>query len=107
MLNTIYIPKTENLNKNILSGNTVSNNDYVGIELYSSNTNPIYSNYFDNAINAYDSSNNIWNISKTPGTNIIGGSWLGGNYWRDYAESDTDGDGLGDTLLPSLLPIIL
>ena len=43
MLNTIYIPKTGNRNRNILSGNTDSNNDYADIELYS----------VDNAINAY------------------------------------------------------
>ncbi|HII01029.1 TPA: hypothetical protein HA351_05035 [Methanosarcinaceae archaeon] len=50
--------------------------------------------------NVYDDGNNIWNIKKTPGTNIVGGPFLGGNYWSDYAGSDTDGDSLGDTLLP-------
>jgi uncharacterized repeat protein (TIGR01451 family) len=65
-----------------------------------SSDNTIYNNYFNNTNNAYDDGNNIWNTTKTAGTNIIGGSWLGGNYWSDYAGTDTDGDGLGDTLLP-------
>jgi hypothetical protein len=35
-----------------------------------------------------------------PGTNIIGGSYMGGNYWHDCTGKDLDGDGLGDTSLP-------
>lgn len=41
-----------------------------------------------------------FNLVKTPGRNIIGGSFLGGNYYDDYGGQDTDGDGLGDTDLP-------
>jgi len=80
--------------------NNIGNNTYGIFILYFSNNNLIYNNYFDNIINAYDEGNNIWNISKTSGTNIVGGPYLGGNYWSDYTGVDTDGDGLGDMNLP-------
>jgi hypothetical protein len=38
-----------------------------------------------------------WNIEKTPGANIIGGPYLGGNFWDDYEGVDNDSDGIGDT----------
>ncbi len=88
-------------NNNTLSSNNVSNNrNGGGIYLSYSSNNAIYNNYFNNTINAQDNGHNFWNITKTAGTNIIGGHWIGGNYWSDYAGSDLDGDGLGDTLLP-------
>ena len=87
-------------NDNKLTNNTISNNSYYGIYSESSNNNLIYNNYFNNTKNAHDDGKNIWNISKTVGTNIIGGPYLGGNYWSDYAGEDLDEDGFGDTLLP-------
>lgn len=46
----------------------------------------IYNNYFDNINNLlfYDPIySNHWNISKTLDTNIIGGSYTGGNFWAN------------------------
>ena len=85
---------------NNFTGNNASNNDYCGISLESSSNNTIYNNYFNNTNNAYDDGTNAWNITKTAGTNIIGGPYLGGNYWSDYAGVDPNYDGLGDTLVP-------
>jgi parallel beta-helix repeat protein len=86
-------------NNNAFMNNTIESNNY-GIHLESSSNNLIYNNYFNNTNNARDTENNIWNTTKINNTNIIGGPYLGGNYWHDYTGSDTIGDGLGDTLTP-------
>ena len=92
----IYLQDSGN---NIITNNTAYSN-ICGIYLYSPSNNTIYNNYFNNTNNAYDDGDNIGNITKTDGTNIIAGSWLGGNYWSDYTGEDSDGNGLGDTQIP-------
>jgi parallel beta-helix repeat protein len=86
---------------NTLANNTANSNRYSGIYLCSSNNNLIYNNYFNNTNNAYDyNGTNVWNVTPTAGTNIIGGSLLGGNYWGDYTGTDPEGDSLGDSEYP-------
>ncbi|HUV03440.1 MAG TPA: NosD domain-containing protein, partial [Desulfobacteria bacterium] len=96
--NGIRISQTTNAT---ISGNRVCNNSGSGIRLDSSTNNTIYNNYFSNIYNAFDEDTNTWSITKTPGTNIVGGPFLGGNFWSDYTGEDlVDTDRLGDTLVP-------
>jgi len=90
---------------NTIANNVVSGNTY-GLCFQNSSNNLIYNNYFKNlnAIHVYDeSAPNTWNTTKATGRNIVGGGYLGGNYWSDPEEKgfsdtciDSDGDGFCD-----------
>ncbi|WP_082107611.1 PGF-pre-PGF domain-containing protein [Methanosarcina sp. 1.H.A.2.2] len=66
-----------------------------------------YNNYFNNTVNVKfgDFENTyLWNSSLTEGTNIIGGSYIGGNYWAkpdgtgfSQTAIDANGDGIADS----------
>lgn len=86
-----------------ISGNRITNCDN-GLYLVGALCN-ISNNHFNNTVNlnAPEGTGSILNTTKTAGKNIVGGPYLGGNYWAtpsgdgfSQTHSDTDGDGFAD-----------
>lgn len=96
----------EECHENELSNNTIIASNESGIYLLDSSAdNHIYNNYFNNTINvkAENAEGNIWNTTQSPGTNIIGGPNLGGNFWANLegtgfsqVSNDSNSDGICD-----------
>jgi len=94
-------------NDNTLINNTVIFNEKLGLNVYETSNNRIYNNSFNNKVNVESeaiSDTNIWNTTKTKGTNIAGGPYLGGNLWARpngtiYSDRvrDIDRDGILDS----------
>jgi len=91
---------------NTLEGNTAENNSEYGIVVWNSGSNTIYNNYFNNNTNVKFGGTilaNTWNTTKALGTNIVGGPYLGGNFWAkpdgtgfSQTHPDEKGDGICD-----------
>jgi len=82
--NTLWgIRETDGVS-NTITNNTITNNGWYGIQVENTYNDIIYNNYFNanNYADAYadNLSSNAWNITKTPGENIVHGPYLGGNY---------------------------
>ncbi|MFA5071419.1 MAG: NosD domain-containing protein [Candidatus Pacearchaeota archaeon] len=99
--------------QNNITGTIVENNPggamkfVTSIDAIASTGNLIYNNFFNNTINYNEtgSVDNFFNTTKTLGTNIVGGDYLGGNYWgfsngTGFSETctDSDGDDICDTV---------
>ena len=87
-----------------LINNTIMSSAECGIVNYG-NAERIYNNYFNNTVNVRlgEIRGNTWNSSLTRGTNIVGGPYIGGNFWAKPDGTgfsqicvDLDGDGIGD-----------
>lgn len=111
--NTIYSNTFENCEKGVYAiegagGHVISDNYFkncdIGIDLQGDSAD-IYNNYFSNDVNlrVNQAGGTTLNTTKTAGTNIIDGPYLGGNYWATpagdgFSEThlDTDGDGIAE-----------
>ena len=87
--NTLDGIRMHNSTDNSVYRNEIYGNSDYGIYLnYYTINNQINDNYFHNNTdgNAKDISlsKNTWYITKTLGPNIVGGSYISGNYWDDY-----------------------
>ncbi len=69
---------------NTLNGNRIISNSEYGLYLLNSGNSLIYNNYFNNKNNIYLEGSNAgtsFNTTLTQEKNILGGPYLGGNFW--------------------------
>jgi surface protein len=100
---------TTNANNNTITNTNVTNSTVYGLVINDTNSddNVFYDNLFNNTVNTNMTvgADNYFNITLRAGTNIMGGNWIGGNYWANassgsgYSQTcvDNNGNGICDT----------
>ena len=83
----------------LVSGCQITANGKTGIYMSRAEANTVVNNRFENTVNTMfegpEVGANTWNTAKTAGTNIVGGAYLGGNWWSGFSETASDGNGDG------------
>ncbi len=91
---------------NTFSGNTIQGSSVYGLYVCPrSDSNQIYNNYFnDTNMTIRNGIGNYYYTTKTSGTNIVGGPYIGGNFWGKLDGTgfsntavDNNGDGISDS----------
>ena len=100
-----------NSDTNTLKSNTVTNSSVFGFFICGrSDMNTIYNNNFNDVNTTIkNGAGNSYNTTKTAGTNIIGGPYIGGNYWgapdgTGFSQKavDNNGDGIADSVYSNI-----
>jgi parallel beta-helix repeat protein len=87
----------------VVSGCQVTGNGKTGIYMSRAESNTVVNNRIENSVNTIlegtEVGANTWNTAKTAGTNIVGGPYLGGNWWSGFSQTATDANrnGLADS----------
>ena len=79
---------------NVFYGNVFISNIVTGLSMCPAcDNNTVFNNYFNNNLNAdIKNTKNTWNTKKASHINVVGGPYLGGNFW-----AAPDGKGFSET----------
>lgn len=98
--------RIENSKDSRILSNTLSKTEngavlVIGNEVRDAVISDNYFSSFKNVVVDEISTGIVWNSTQKPGTNILGGPYLGGNYWgsstgqKGYSDTAVDSDGFG------------
>ncbi|MDQ1254828.1 MAG: hypothetical protein QG646_4098 [Euryarchaeota archaeon] len=100
-----------NSDSNTLTKNSVKNNSVFGFSICGKcDQCLIYNNYFNaTTVSIGNGIGNSYNVTRTAGPNIVGGPYIGGNYWgtpdgTGFSQKtvDTDGDGIAASVYANI-----
>ena len=88
----LNIPNQQVSSNYTITGNLLIGNAYSNLAYFNTTDSLFYNNYIDDdngrsKMTAFDSGlnqGNMWNVTMFQGINVIGDSYVGGNYWSDY-----------------------